>query len=291
MAILAAGKHAYCEKPFAVYRAEGQKVLALAKEKDLLVGCAPETFLGGGLQTCRKLIDDGWIGQPIAASAFMMGHGPEGWHPNPDFFYQIGGGPLFDMGPYYLTALVALLGPAKKVAGFARRSFPERIITNRTNRYGERIPVEVPTHITGTVEFASGAISTLIISFDVWGSQLPRIEIYGSEGTLAVPDPNTFNGPVYIKRAPYDIHNQPNWEEVPLTHNPHVKRGIGVADMAYAITRGRSHRVSGALAYHVLDLMHAFYDASDKEQYLSLDSSCDQPAPLPVGLLPGKLDD
>jgi len=290
MAALQAGKHAYCEKPFAVHRPEGQKVLALAEEKGLLVGCAPETFMGGGLQTCRKLIDDGWIGQPIAASAFMMGHGPEGWHPNPDFFYQVGGGPMFDMGPYYLTALVHLLGPIKKVAGFARSSFPERIITNANDRYGERIPVEVPTHVSGSVEFASGAIGSLIISFDVWGSHLPRIEIYGSEGTLAVPDPNTFGGPIFIKKASPDVRNRNDWEEIPLTYNANVKRGIGVADMAYALTYNRPHRVSGTMAYHVLDLMHAFYDASEQETTITVSSTCDRPALFPVGLLPGTLD-
>lgn len=289
-AALNAGKHAYCEKPFAIYREDGQRVLALAAEKGLLVGCAPETFMGGGIQTCRKLIDDGWIGQPIAASAFMMGHGPEGWHPNPDFFYQVGAGPMFDMGPYYLTALVNLLGPVKTIGAMAQSSFAERIISNPDNRFGERIPVEVPTHISGNLGFASGAIATLIVSFDVWGSQLPRIEIYGSEGTLAVPDPNTFTGPVFIKKASYDGRNRTDWEEVPLTHNPNVKRGIGVADMAYALTSGRAHRVSGKLAYHVLDLMQSFYDASDQSTHVTVESSCERPAALPMGLMPGTLD-
>ena len=215
-AALNAGKHAYCEKPFSIYREDGQKVLALAKEKGLMVGCAPETFMGGGIQTCRKLIDDGWIGQPIAASAFMMGHGPEAWHPNPDFFYQTGGGPMFDMGPYYLTALVNLLGPVKSISAMAQSSFAERVISNPNNRFGEKIPVDVPTHVSGNLGFASGAIGTLIVSFDVWGSQLPRIEIYGSEGTILVPDPNTFGGPVYIKKAGYDVRNRTDWEEVPL---------------------------------------------------------------------------
>ncbi len=162
------------------------------------VGCAPDTFLGGGLQTCRKLIDDGVIGVPVAATAFMASHGPEAWHPNPDFFYKVGGGPMFDMGPYYLTALVHLLGPVRRVTGSTRISFPERIATSQALN-GHRIPVEVPTHVAGVLDFASGAVATLITSFDVWAHNLPRIEIYGSEGTLSVPDPNTFGGPVKVK--------------------------------------------------------------------------------------------
>lgn len=285
MRILEAGKHAYCEKPFAVERADGQKVLAMAAEKNLRVGCAPDTFLGGGIQTCRKLIDDGWIGRPVAASAFMMGHGPENWHPNPDFFYKVGGGPMFDMGPYYLTALVNLMGPVKRVTGSAQISFSQRVIGNRKQRYGETIDVEIPTHVTGTLDFESGAVGTLIMSFDVWGTQAPRIEIYGSEGTLSVPDPNTFRGPVYLRQA-----GSKEFVEVPLTHSAEVGRSIGVADMAYAIRSGRPHRASGELAYHVLDLMHSFGDASSSEKHVHPESTCTQPAALPLGLMAGRLD-
>ena len=285
MAALEAGKNVHEEKPFALTREDGQKLLATAKEKGLLIGCAPDTFLGGGLQTCRKLIDDGWIGEPVAATAFMLGHGPEAWHPNPDFFYQVGGGPMFDMGPYYLTALVTLLGPVKRVTGSARISFPERVATSEA-LFGHRIKVEIPTHIAGVLDFAQGAVGTLITSFDVWSHHLPRIEIYGTEGSLSVPDPNTFRGPVKVRRAGAE-----DWNEVPLTHSDQVGRGIGVADMAYALRSGRPHRASGDLAYHVLDLMHSFHDASNGGRHVKVKSKVKQPAPLPLGLLAGQLDE
>lgn len=284
LASLEAGKCTYGEKPLATNREEGLRVVATARDRGLLVGSAPDTFLGGGLQTCRKLIDDGWIGQPVAASANMMGHGPEGWHPDPEFFYKPGGGPLFDMGPYYLTALVSLLGPVRRVTGSAGISFPERVITSRP-RYGTRVTVECPTHVAGVLEFAEGAIGTLTTSFDVWGSQLPLIEIYGSEGTLSVPDPNTFGGPVRLWR-------NGEWREMPLSHGyADENRGIGVADMAYARRSGRAHRASGELAFHVLDVMCALYEASERGNFVELGSTCSRPAPLPMGLLPGTLDE
>ncbi len=286
LAAIRAGKHIYSEKPLALTREDGQAILKAAEEAGVRVGCAPDTFLGGGLQTARKLIDDGWIGTPIGASAFMMGHGPEAWHPNPDFFYQRGGGPVFDMGPYYLTALVHLLGPVRRLTGSTRISFPERTITNRQQRYGEKIPVSVSTHASAVLDFMDGAIATMIISFDIWHSMLPRIEIYGSAGSMLVPDPNTFGGPVKVRRS-----NTADWVEVPLTHNDDMVRGAGPADMAYAIQSGRPHRASGELAYHVLDLMHAFDDASQSGQHVNLASACVQPAPLPTDLLPGTLDD
>ncbi len=280
-----AGKHVYEEKPFAITREDGKRILAAAQARGVRVGCAPDTFLGGGLQTCRKLIDDGWIGTPIAAAAFMLGHGPESWHPNPDFFYKVGGGPMFDMGPYYLTALIHLLGPVRRVTGSARISFPERIATSQA-LYGRRISVEIPTHVAGVIDFTTGAVGTIITSFDVWSHNLPRIEIYGSDGTLSVPDPNAHGGPVMLRRS-----NAEDWLEVPLSHSANVGRGIGVADMAHALRSGRSHRASGELAYHVLDLMHAFHDASQSGQHVMVESTCDRPAPLPLGLLAGRLDD
>lgn len=280
-----AGKHVYEEKPFAITREDGKRILAAAQARGVRVGCAPDTFLGGGLQTCRKLIDDGWIGTPVAATAFMLGHGPESWHPNPDFFYKVGGGPMFDMGPYYLTALVHLLGPVRRVTGSARISFPERVATSQA-LYGRRISVETPTHVAGVMDFAAGAVGTIITSFDVWSHNLPRIEIYGSDGTLSVPDPNTHSGPVMLRRS-----NADHWLEVPLSHSANVGRGIGVADMAHALRSGRPHRASGELAYHVLDLMHAFHDASQSGQHVMVESACDRPAPLPLGLFAGRLDD
>lgn len=277
--VLNAGKSVYSEKPLAVTREDGKRLLALAKERGVRVGCAPDTFLGAGIQTCRKLIDDGWIGEPIAATAFMPSHGPESWHPNPGFFYDVGGGPMFDMGPYYLTALVNLIGPVKRVTGSARASFAERTITNQWN-YGDKIKVHTPTHIAGVMDFHSGAIATIITSFDIWAANLPRIEIYGSQGSLSVPDPNTFDGPVRIKRAGAD-----EWTQVALSHGfSKNSRGLGVADMAAAIRTGRPHRASGELAYHVLDLMHAFHDASREGKHILMESTCAKPAALPLTL-------
>jgi predicted dehydrogenase len=284
LAAIEAGKHVHSEKPLAVHREDGKRILEAAEAKGVLVGCAPDTFLGGGLQTCRKLIDDGAIGRPVAATAFMAGRGPESWHPNPDFFYKLGGGPLFDMGPYYLTALVHLLGGVKRVTGSAQISFAERVATSNEHN-GRRIGVDVPTHIAGVLDFESGAVGTLITSFDVWSHNLPRIEIYGSEGSLSVPDPNTFGGVVQVWR-----HDTKAWQEVPHTHSDDVGRGIGVADMAYALTTGRPHRASGKLAYHVLDIMHALQEASEQGQHITLTSGVERPAPLPVDLPVGALD-
>ena len=285
IAAIEAGKCAYTEKPMAITRADGQKQLSLAGEKGVLVGGAPDTFLGGGIQTCRKLIDDGWIGRPVAATAFMLCHGHESWHPDPEFYYQVGGGPMFDMGPYYLTALVALMGPVRRVTGSAAIAFPQRTITSE-KKYGKTVDVEVPTHIAGVMDFAGGAVATIITSFDVWGHSPQRIEIYGTEGTLFVPDPNGFGGPVCVQRG------RGEKREVPLTHGyAENTRGLGVADMAYALRTGRKHRANGELTYHVLDLMHAFHDASETGRHVELRSTCESPAPLPLGLLDGMLDE
>jgi predicted dehydrogenase len=275
-AALEAGKHVYAEKPLAITRDDGTETLALASRMGLRVGSAPDTFLGAGLQTCGRLIDEGVIGEPVAAVAFMAGHGPESWHPDPAFFYRKGAGPMFDIGPYYLTALVSLLGPVARVSGTARKSFPERIATSEARR-GEHLPVEVPTHYAATLDFASGPVATMIMSFDVWAHNLPRIEIYGSEGTLSVPDPNTFTGPVRIKRA-----KDEEWHEVPLTH-PYSEnsRGLGVSDMAQAIREGRPHRASGELALHVLDLMESVQEASEAGQYVQVRTTCARPAAMP----------
>lgn len=282
LAALEAGKSVYNEKPLAITREDGQRILALAAAKGLRVGCAPDTFLGGGLQTCRALIDGGAIGRPVAAVAFMMNHGPEHWHPDPDFYYQVGAGPMFDMGPYYLTALINLIGPVRRVTGSAQITATERTITSEP-KYGTTIHVTTPTHIAGLMDFASGAVGTIITSFDIWGSNMPRIEIYGTEGTLSVPDPNTFGGPVRLNRA-----QQKEWEDVPLIYgHTENSRGLGVADMAAALRSGRPHRANGTLAYHVLDLMHAFHDASRAGTHIDIESTCDRPAPLPPGLAQG----
>ena len=286
VAALEAGKSVYNEKPMAISREEGRGLLALARARGLRVGCAPDTFLGGGLQTCRALIDAGAIGTPVAATAFLLNHGPEHWHPDPDFYYQPGAGPMFDMGPYYLTALVALIGPVRRVSGSAQTGTPTRTITSQA-KYGTTVHVNTPTHIAGVLDFAGGAVGTVITSFDVWAHSLPRIEIYGTEGSLSVPDPNTFAGPVRLYRA-----DDPEWREVPLTHGytEGNLRALGVADMAYALRSGRPHRASGDMAYHVLDVMHAFHDASESGQAVEVASTCDRPAPLPTGLAFGTLD-
>jgi predicted dehydrogenase len=286
LAAVEAGKCVHNEKPLCIKREQGKKLLETAKKKGVLVGGAPDTFMGGGIQTCRKLIEDGWIGEPVAATAFMMCHGHESWHPAPEFYYKVGGGPMFDMGPYYLTALVNLIGPVKRVTGSARITFPQRLITSQP-KYGTIVDVEVPTHVAGIMDFANGAVSTIITTFDVWAAELPRIEIYGTIGSLSVPDPNCFGGPVRIKRQGAEA-----WSEVPLTHGyAENSRGIGVADMAYALLSGRPHRASGRLCYHVLDIMHAFHDASASGKHVKLESTVEKPAPLPMGLRNGTLDE
>lgn len=284
LAAIAADKHTYCEKPLAINRADGAKTLAAAKEKGVRVGSAPDTFLGGGIQTCRKLIDDGAIGQPVAATAFMTTPGHERWHPDPGFYYQPGGGPMFDMGPYYLTALINLIGSVDRVTASTRITYPERTITSQP-KYGEKIQVNTATHVTGILDFSNGAVGTIVTSFDVWAANLPRIEIYGSEGSLSVPDPNRFDGPVRLLRA-----GEKEWQDIPHTHSIEVSRGIGVADMAYGLVYNRSHRASGELAHHVLDIMQAFEDASQQGQHQTLASQCERPAALPTGLALGQLD-
>lgn len=282
---LKAGKSIYNEKPLSISREDARKMLELAKTKGLRVGCAPDTFLGAGLQTCRRLIDEGAIGVPIGATAFMLSHGPEAWHPDPEFFYKIGGGPMFDMGPYYLTALVSLLGPVKRVTGVARISFAEREIGSEPKR-GQKIIVETPTHVNGLLEFESGAVGTIITSFDVWRANLPRIEIYGSEGTLSVPDPNRFGGPVVLYRP-----GKEEGENIPLLPlRSENSRSLGIADMAHAIRSGRPHRANGEMAYHVLDIMHTIHDASRDGRHVTMESTCQRPAPMPVGLPPNLLD-
>ncbi len=282
---LQAGKHVYCEKPFAISRSDGKKVLQLAKEKNLLVGCAPDTFLGGGIQTCRKIIDDGEIGKPVAGTAFMMCHGHESWHPNPGFYYLEGGGPLMDMGPYYITALVNLIGPVKRVCALSATPFKERIATSK-GQNGKILPVEVPTHIAGTLEFQNDALITLVMSFDVWHHSNHNIEIHGKKGSLQVPDPNGFGGPVKINKPGDD-----GWQNVQLSHTyTDNMRSIGVADMAYAIKYNRKNRCSGELAYHVLDVMIALIESAEKREFINVESTVQQPAALPTGLNNGELD-
>ncbi|NLG36920.1 MAG: Gfo/Idh/MocA family oxidoreductase [Clostridiales bacterium] len=279
MAALKAGKHVYVEKPLSIAREDGQAIVLLARRKGLMAGGAPDTFLGGGIQTCRRLIDEGRIGEPVAAVAFMTNHGHESWHPDPEFYYKSGGGPMLDMGPYYLTALVNLMGPVEAVSGASRITFPTRTIASG-KKAGQIIDVEVPTHVAGLIHFASGAIGTIITSFDIWGAHLPRIEIYGSLGSLSVPDPNTFSGPVLLKGASKDG----DWEEIPLTHGyADNSRGLGVADMAHALREGRPPRAGAELALHVLDIMQGFHDSSREGIVYRLETRCGKPAPMEAG--------
>jgi len=276
LAALRAGKHVYSEKPLAVEREQGERIIQEARDRGLTVGCAPDTFLGGSHQLCRRLIDQGRIGRPIAAQAFMMCHGHEGWHPSPAFYYEVGGGPLFDMGPYYLTALVNLLGPVASVSGSAGISFPERTITSEP-KLGKVIPVETPTHISAVLEFESGAIVGLTTSFDVWHHGMPHIEVYGSEGSLRVPDPNGFGGDVWLRR-----HDDPEWCLVTPAEPRFMEnaRGVGVLDQVEAIAEGREPRASGALGMHVLDAMSAILESADAGHKLALTHRTNRPSPL-----------
>ncbi len=273
---LEAGKHVYNEKPLAATREDAQRMLALAQSKGLRIGGAPDTFLGGGLQTCRRLLDDGAIGRPVIAFAHMLSRGMESWHPNPEFFFKPGGGPMFDMGPYYLTALATLLGPARQVSGMTRITHPERTITSQP-LYGKKIIVEVPTLVSGLIEFGDGALANITTTFDVAEGYDIGLTLYGTEGTLQCPDPNSFGGPVRLKRK-----DDKDWHEVSIQHKWVTNsRGLGVADMAAAIQEGRPHRASAELTYHVLDLMHAFHDSAREGRHVALESTCDRPAPLP----------
>ncbi len=284
-AAIAAGKHVHVEKPLAVNIESGTAVVKAATDRGLRLGCAPDTFLGAGLQTCRKLIDDGWIGEPVAATAFMMSHGPEGWHPDPEFFFDVGGGPMFDMGPYYLTALVSLLGPVGVLSGTTRISFPTRTIGSEKKR-GAKIEVAVPTHVIGTLQFESGPLATIVTSFDVWAANTPLLEIYGSEGSLSLPDPNGFGGPVRVRRM-----GAKEWSEVPLTHSyAENSRGIGVADMAASIAAGRPHRCSAEMAMHVLEIMEGIHVSASTECHYHPSTRCTRPEPMPMGLRAGLVE-
>lgn len=272
---LDAGKSAYNEKPLAISREDGKKLLDVANEKGLLVGSAPDTFLGGGLQTCRQLLDEGVIGEPVAVSAAMLGHGMELWHPDPYFFFQPGAGPLFDVGVYYVTALTALLGPFSDVSAMARASFPERTIGNGP-KLGEKIPVNTPTHIVSTIGFENGVLGSLTASFDVYETDYFDLTIYGSEGTLRCPDPNGFGGPVKLLKG-----GSTQWEEVEISL-PHTEnsRGVGAADLARAMRGGVPARCAGELGYHVLDVMHAVLDSADRGSKVDVESTVARPAPL-----------
>ncbi|MEV7406065.1 Gfo/Idh/MocA family oxidoreductase [Streptomyces sp. NPDC091267] len=273
LAALRAGKHVYGEKPLAAGRKEAESILEAAREGGLRVGCAPDTVLGTGTQTARRAVDEGLIGTPVAATAFMTTAGHEAWHPDPEFYYRPGGGPLLDMGPYYLSALVHLLGPVVRVTGASSRPRAEREVGSGP-RAGHRFPVEVDTHVTGVLEHVGGALSTLVMSFDIRAARLPRIEVHGTAASLSVPDPNGFDGPV-------EIHRDGEWETLPVSAGyPDAGRGTGLADLADELSAGRPHRASAELAAHVLDVMLTLMEAADQGVALPVRSTCVRPSPV-----------
>lgn len=299
---LEAGKHVYCEKPFTLSLKDAEEMAKLAKEKGLLIGSAPDTFLGAGLQTCRKLLDDGVIGTAVGFTANLVSPGHELWHPAPLFYYQTGGGPMLDMGPYYLTALTALLGPIKQLSCFAKTSQKKRPVQ------GKMIDVEVLTHYTGLIEFACGVIGNVNMSFDVWDSDLPLIEIYGTKGVMRVPDPNMFGGPVtvfdgekmaeVVSRVEGDsinrlmkLHNcsEECLKEVDLLYPAEDiprsnMRGFGVAEMAQAILDQRPCRLSGEFSAHVIEALTGFEIAAKEQRVYQMKTTCKTPEPLAQGM-------
>lgn len=284
--ILEAGKHAYSEKPLVLTLEEGERLRELAASKNLRVGSAPDTFLGGSHQAARAAIDAGRVGKVLGGTAHVMGHGMEGWHPNPDFFFAPGGGPVLDMGPYYVTNLVQLLGPVRCVVAMAKAGFPKRTIGNGP-RLGEELEVTTPTDVHAVLEFASGATVTLGASWDVWRHRHPNMELYGETASLYVPDPNFFGGDVELGTAdgvealeagdhPFgrvnytfpDGRSFANW------------RGAGLADMARAVAEGRKHRCDIDLAVHVVDVMTGILRSGEERRFVTMSTTCERPAPL-----------
>jgi predicted dehydrogenase len=296
LALIGAGKDVWSEKPLAASLEDAARLVEAARDSSVRLGCAPDTFLGGGLQTSIKLVEDGWVGEPLAAVGLVSEHGYEHFHPHVEAFYSPGGGPALDLGPYYVTALVALFGPVARVIGFARSPGDERIVPAGPRR-GERIAVHVPTHVTGALEFAGGALATVLMSWDIWATHLPYLEVYGTTGSLSVPNPDEFAGVPLLRRAGEEELRQPPpppgslpWTAVPLAYDGDVGRGIGVADMAHAIRTNRPHRANGELAYHVLEVLTSLKRSHDEGVAVQIASRCSRPVPLPLGLPRGELD-
>jgi predicted dehydrogenase len=290
MQVLEAGKSVYTEKPLAVYRHEANQLLARAASSGLRVGGAPDTFFGSAWQMARKLIDQGVIGEPVAAFANLHAFAaPRPAAVRPDGytsfymtdFFEYGGSWAFDRGPYYLHALIHLLGPVKRVTGSANITWAER------ERGGELRKVNAPSHIAGLLDFANGAVCQFLMTADVWQTDLPHIEIYGSEGSLRCIDPNNFMGTLNLRRA-----NSKEWEPIESTFSyGQNSRGVGVADMAQAIKSKRMHRASGEMAAHVVDIINAIHEASAEGKHVELTTTCKQPKALPEGLENWKIDE
>lgn len=271
---IAAGKHVWSEKPFALDRESGRTLLDAARAAGKRVATAPDTFLGAGIQSARRLLESGAIGAPLTALTLMQSPGPESWHPNPDFLFQDGAGPLFDIGPYYITTLVQLFGPVARVTASASKARATRTIGSGP-RAGESFDVTVPTHVAAMYEFESGQTAQSIFSFD---SKLGRtqFEVAGVDGTLVVPDPNTFEGDLVVHRGRDDI------DTIPSTGTT-TSRGTGVAELAQAIREGRTERASGEQAFHVLDVMVSTIEASESGMPVTVESTVERQPALPEG--------
>jgi predicted dehydrogenase len=275
-ACLAAGKHVYTEKPLATETADAAELVAEAARLGLRIGCAPDTFLGSAYQAGRALLDAGAIGEPLSVSAAMLVGGQEVWHPNPDIFFADGAGPLLDMGPYYLTAIVSLLGPVARVAGFASTRTRERTI-EIGSRAGERFTVATPSHVTTAMQLESGVTANLVASFETKGQYVCDLEIHGTEGVLSFPDPNSFDGPVRMRQG------REGWQEVPFTaRGDRDARGIGLHELVEAIAADRPERASGRLALHVVDVARCILASAAENRIVEIDSRASQPKAMPV---------
>ncbi|MFF7984176.1 Gfo/Idh/MocA family protein [Streptomyces sp. NPDC007901] len=280
-AAVRAGKHVWSEKPFSLDRESGLGLLKEADDTSLRLGCAPDTFLGAGLQTARRIIERGDIGVPLTAQTILQYPGPESWHPNPAFLFQRGAGPLFDMGPYYLTALVQTFGSVRRVSALGSMAKATRTIGSGP-RAGEEFEVEVPTHVSALIQFASGGSANSIFSFESPHIRAGFVEITGTEATLSLPDPNTFDGELKIWAT-----GASEWTTVETT-GPADGRGMGVLDMARSLRRGVPHRATGQLAHHVLDTMVSVAESIDTGSFIDVASSVQASGPLPEDWSPGE---
>ena len=286
--ILEAGKHVYTEKPLALSLEDGLCLQSMAGEFGLRLGAAPDTFLGGSHQHARACIDGGLLGAVVSGTAHVMNRGMEGWHPNPDFFFLPGGGPILDLGPYYITNLIQMIGPIRRVAAMANSAFPARIIGHDGPRKGEAIPVKTPTTVHALLEFRSGACITLSASWDVAAHRHASMELYGTEGTLFIPDPNFFGGSVEFAGKGGSEEALDSWDhpfgrpnEMHSAIGPLANyRAAGLADMAMAIRAGRPHRCSADLAIHALDAMTSILRSAETGAWIELATRCERPDPL-----------